>query len=94
MKDLVSVLNVTTMLVLVHCQLRLDGRSSDVEVILFGKLLDVNVDSGVAEVVCLVAGFVLGLVVSDIIADHYVAFLVDLELDATWVARSNETEWI
>lgn len=92
MKDLVPVLNVTTMLVLVNCQLRLDGRSSDVEVILFGKFLYVDVDSGVAEVVGFVTGFVLGLVVSHIIADHDVALLVDLKFDAARIARRNKTK--
>ena len=93
MKDLVSVLNVTAVLILVNCQLGLDGRPSDVEVILFGQLLDVHVDSGVAEVVGFVAGFVLGLVVPDIVADHYVALLVYLGLDTASIAWRNETEW-
>lgn len=61
------------------------------EMILFGQFFDVDIDSGVAEITWFVTGFVLGLIVTDIVADHYVAFLVDLELDTTTIAWRNET---
>lgn len=93
MKDLVSVLNIAAMLILINCQFWLDGWASDMEMILFWQFFNVDVDSGVAEVIWFVAGFVLGLIVTYIVTDHHVAFLVDLELDTASIAWRNETEW-
>lgn len=94
MKDLVSVLNIAAMLVLVNSQLRFDGGASDMEMILFWQFFDVDVDSGVAEIVWFVAGLVLGLIVTYIVTDHYIAFFVDLDLDTASIAWGNETEWM
>ena len=80
------------MLILIDTQYRCNSRPSYLEVVFFGKLLDIHVDSALLEVILFEIGLMLSRKVVPLSTNHHVVLLTRLGLAQMHVLRYCETE--